>query len=103
MEYVGTGLLRPPGRPLNPHPPFLPPPLICRVRSMLASRACRYSIMVGRPLSRSEMRAVLRGLAGLRAPWNCPHGRPTMRHVCVLPDTRAETGEGEEGALLQRL
>ncbi|GIL65778.1 hypothetical protein Vafri_19404 [Volvox africanus] len=57
-----------------------------RVRAMLASRACRSSIMVGKPLSRPEMRRLLDGLADLRQPWNCPHGRPTMRHVCVLPD-----------------
>ncbi|GLI71001.1 hypothetical protein VaNZ11_016117 [Volvox africanus] len=57
-----------------------------RVRTMLASRACRSSIMVGKPLSRPEMRRLLDGLADLRQPWNCPHGRPTMRHVCVLPD-----------------
>ncbi|KXZ50440.1 hypothetical protein GPECTOR_16g614 [Gonium pectorale] len=56
-----------------------------RVRAMLASRACRSSIMVGRPLSRPEMGRLLAGLAELRQPWNCPHGRPTMRHVCVLP------------------
>lgn len=52
---------------------------------MLASRACRSSIMIGRALSREEMQRVLGRLADLRAPWNCPHGRPTMRHVCVLP------------------
>ncbi|GLC44959.1 hypothetical protein PLESTB_000668600 [Pleodorina starrii] len=56
-----------------------------RIRAMLASRACRSSVMVGRPLSRGEMRRLLDGLAALRQPWNCPHGRPTMRHVCVLP------------------
>ncbi|EFJ46988.1 hypothetical protein VOLCADRAFT_61856, partial [Volvox carteri f. nagariensis] len=55
------------------------------IRAMLASRACRSSVMVGRPLNRGEMRRLLDGLADLRQPWNCPHGRPTMRHVCVLP------------------
>ncbi len=67
---------------------------------MLASRACRYSIMVGRPLSRTDMRDLLRGLARLRAPWNCPHGRPTLRHVCVLPGAE---GEGQGEAMMQRL
>ncbi|PNH01445.1 DNA mismatch repair protein PMS1 [Tetrabaena socialis] len=60
-----------------------------KVRSMLASRACRSSIMVGRPLSRPEMKRLLEGLAALRQPYNCPHGRPTMRHVCVLPERAA--------------
>ncbi|KAL6758919.1 MutL C terminal dimerization domain-containing protein [Haematococcus lacustris] len=55
-----------------------------RVRSMLASRACRSSIMIGTALDRRAMRSVLDNLAGLAAPWHCPHGRPTMRHVCVL-------------------
>lgn len=56
-----------------------------RVRAMLASRACRSSIMVGRPLDRGAMARVVAGLSALDQPWNCPHGRPTMRHVCVLP------------------
>ncbi|CAN8063134.1 unnamed protein product [Agarophyton chilense] len=56
-----------------------------RVRAMLASRACRKSIMVGRALSISEMNTVLRHLAELQRPWTCPHGRPTMRHLFELP------------------
>ena len=54
------------------------------------SRACRSSIMVGRPLDAAAMTRVLGGMAALEQPWNCPHGRPTMRHVCVLP---LEAGE----------
>ncbi len=57
-----------------------------RVRAMLASRACRSSIMIGRALEQREMTRILAHLAGLAAPWNCPHGRPTMRHVCILPE-----------------
>ncbi|KAF5842571.1 hypothetical protein DUNSADRAFT_6420 [Dunaliella salina] len=56
-----------------------------RVRAVLASRACRYSIMIGTPLDHRRMRKILDNLAGMVSPWNCPHGRPTMRHVCVLP------------------
>ena len=52
---------------------------------MLASRACRSSIMIGRALDGRTMRAVLAHLADLEAPWNCPHGRPTMRHLALLP------------------
>lgn len=55
------------------------------MRAVLASRACRGSIMIGTPLDGRRMRKILDNLAGLHAPWNCPHGRPTMRHVCVLP------------------
>ncbi|KAJ7977551.1 DNA mismatch repair protein [Quillaja saponaria] len=55
-----------------------------RVRAMLASRACRSSVMIGDPLGRIEMRKILEHLAGLKSPWNCPHGRPTMRHLVDL-------------------
>jgi DNA mismatch repair protein PMS2 len=62
---------------------------------MLASRACRSSIMIGRPLRRRAMERVLAHLAGLRAPWNCPHGRPTMRHLAVLkPQARVGAAGG---------
>lgn len=27
---------------------------------------------------------ILYNLAGLKSPWNCPHGRPTMRHLADL-------------------
>ena len=69
-----------------------------RVRAMLASRACRSSIMIGRPLTRGAMRRVLANLSRLHSPWNCPHGRPTMRHLCVLPAASASTGGGGGGA-----
>ncbi|MED6155508.1 hypothetical protein PIB30_006016 [Stylosanthes scabra] len=55
-----------------------------RVRAMLASRACRSSIMIGDSLGRNEMEKILEHLAELRSPWNCPHGRPTMRHLVDL-------------------
>lgn len=56
-----------------------------KVRAMLAMRACRGSIMIGTALNHGQMRRIVQRLADLEAPWNCPHGRPTMRHVCVLP------------------
>ena len=55
-----------------------------RVRSMLASRACRSSVMVGTALSRAQMRRLLVRMAATEQPWNCPHGRPTMRHLVNL-------------------
>jgi DNA mismatch repair protein PMS2 len=63
------------------------PPVVrpSRVRAMLASRACRSSIMIGKPLNRRTMESILEHLSGLQSPWNCPHGRPTMRHLAVLP------------------
>ena len=55
-----------------------------RVRAMLASRACRSSVMIGTPLSKQKMAKILGQLADLESPWNCPHGRPTMRHLVDL-------------------
>ncbi|KAK4041190.1 hypothetical protein C8A01DRAFT_45629 [Parachaetomium inaequale] len=55
-----------------------------RVRKMFAMRACRSSIMIGRALSRRQMEKVVRHMGEMEKPWNCPHGRPTMRHLCGL-------------------
>jgi len=52
-----------------------------KVWQLLACRACRGAIMIGRALKVSDMERVLRNLSGLEQPWNCPHGRPTMRHL----------------------
>jgi DNA mismatch repair protein PMS2 len=49
--------------------------------AMFASRACRGSIMIGKPLSIKEMDRIVKRLEDVEHPWNCPHGRPTMRHV----------------------
>ena len=55
-----------------------------RLRAMFASRACRSSIMIGRALNGAEMTRVLRHMSEMDQPWNCPHGRPTMRHLFDL-------------------
>ncbi|PSK40152.1 DNA mismatch repair protein pms1 [Elsinoe australis] len=55
-----------------------------RVRKMMAMRACRSSIMVGKNLTRSRMQKVVRHMGEMERPWNCPHGRPTMRHLAGL-------------------
>ena len=51
---------------------------------MLASRACRSSIMIGRDLDQKTMNKVVTNLATLESPWNCPHGRPTLRFLKKL-------------------
>ncbi|EFX04708.1 DNA mismatch repair protein [Grosmannia clavigera kw1407] len=61
-----------------------PIPRPAKVRRMLAMRACRSSIMVGRALSHRQMAAVLAHMGHMDKPWNCPHGRPTMRHLGSL-------------------
>jgi len=55
-----------------------------RVREMLASRACRTSVMIGTPLNSRQMLKLLHQMASMDHPWNCPHGRPTMRHLVSL-------------------
>ncbi|PHH71655.1 hypothetical protein CDD82_6385 [Ophiocordyceps australis] len=61
---------------------YIPRP--SKVRKMFASRACRSSIMIGKALTMSQMRVLVRQMSELDKPWNCPHGRPTMRHLCRL-------------------
>nr|WJN24956.1 mismatch repair protein [Sporisorium sorghi] len=55
-----------------------------KARAMFASRACRKSIMIGTALNKARMGAVLRNMGTIEQPWNCPHGRPTMRHLACL-------------------
>ncbi|XP_032182950.1 mismatch repair endonuclease PMS2 [Mustela erminea] len=63
------------------------PGVMCRpsrVRQMFASRACRKSVMIGTALSTSEMKKLITHMGEMDHPWNCPHGRPTMRHIANL-------------------
>ncbi|KAI9736062.1 MAG: hypothetical protein M1818_006238 [Claussenomyces sp. TS43310] len=71
---------------LSEHPAgsSLPPPRPARVRKMFAMRACRSSVMVGRTLTQRHMTTLVRHMGEIDKPWNCPHGRPTMRHLCGL-------------------
>ncbi|KAK3041492.1 hypothetical protein RJ639_000469 [Escallonia herrerae] len=71
------------------------PDSVCppRVRAMLASRACRSSVMVGDPLGKNEMQKILEHLTDLKSPWNCPHGRPTMRHLVDLTTVHKQLDE----------
>ncbi|KAK2740564.1 hypothetical protein FQN57_006068 [Myotisia sp. PD_48] len=55
-----------------------------KVRKMFAMRACRSSIMVGKYLTQRQMEKVVRNMGTIDKPWNCPHGRPTMRHLTSL-------------------
>ncbi|TFY55610.1 hypothetical protein EVG20_g9258, partial [Dentipellis fragilis] len=52
-----------------------------KARAMFAMRACRKSIMVGDALQPKQMTKVIRNMGTMDQPWNCPHGRPTMRHL----------------------
>ncbi|KAG8627554.1 hypothetical protein KVT40_005037 [Elsinoe batatas] len=70
-----------------------------RVRKMLAMRACRSSIMVGKNLTQAQMGKVVRHMGEMERPWNCPHGRPTMRHLAGLGEWEGWSGDavGEGG------
>ncbi|XP_037025552.1 mismatch repair endonuclease PMS2 [Bradysia coprophila] len=55
-----------------------------KISAMFASRACRKSVMIGTPLSGSDMQRLISQMGEIEHPWNCPHGRPTMRHLVNL-------------------
>lgn len=55
-----------------------------RVRQMLASRACRSAVMIGTALNNTEMQKLIIQMSQMKNPWNCPHGRPTIRHLFSL-------------------
>ena len=68
-----------------------------KVRRMLAMRACRSSVMIGKTLTLKQMGALVRKMGEIDKPWNCPHGRPTMRHVCGLQEWE---GWKEDGGIV---
>lgn len=41
-------------------------------------------VMIGTALSTSEMKQLVTRMGEMEHPWNCPHGRPTLRHVANL-------------------
>lgn len=54
-----------------------------RLRNIIASKACRASIMIGEALDYRKMCSVVRNLSTLRSPWRCPHGRPVFKILHV--------------------
>ncbi|CAG8767961.1 4361_t:CDS:2, partial [Funneliformis caledonium] len=58
------------------------------VRNMFASRACRKSVMIGDALNRQQMQKIVKRMGDIDQPWNCPHGRPTMRHLFDLSQVK---------------
>ncbi|KAH7049477.1 hypothetical protein BKA57DRAFT_393269 [Linnemannia elongata] len=75
-----------------------------KVRALFASRACRRSVMIGHVLNHTQMKRIVRHMGEIDQPWNCPHGRPTMRHLLDLAELemqerrarrRQQHGEGE--------
>lgn len=68
-----------------------------KVRSMFAMRACKKSTKVGKALTVKGMERIVRHMGELDKPWNCPHGRPTMRHLVELGSVAGWEERGEEG------
>ena len=48
------------------------------IKDRVANVACKASIKAGNILSNSEAESLIKELLKLDAPFNCPHGRPTM-------------------------
>ncbi|CAG8617642.1 670_t:CDS:2, partial [Diversispora eburnea] len=59
------------------------------IRNMFASRACRKSVMIGDALGQQKMEKIVKHMGEIDHPWNCPHGRPTMRHLFDLSQISA--------------
>lgn len=59
----------------------VPKVLLPKIMAMFASRACRSAVMIGTALNRKEMLSIVNQMVSVEQPWNCPHGRPTMRHL----------------------
>jgi DNA mismatch repair protein PMS2 len=57
-----------------------------KVRAFFASKACRSAVMVGDPLAKNAMVQIIRNLSNLAHPWNCPHGRATIRLLASLAE-----------------
>ena len=56
------------------------------VLKYIATKACRMSIMIGINLDKVRMEKILSDMSKILSPWNCPHGRPTMRLLNKLDD-----------------
>jgi DNA mismatch repair protein MutL len=50
---------------------------------VLATSACRSSIMAGEPLTEEQRAGLLAGLRDLSPPYTCPHGRPIMTDLTL--------------------
>jgi len=55
-------------------------------RRVIASRACRSSVMIGDSLFNSQMKTIVSQMSDLQNPWHCAHNRPTIRHLLNISD-----------------
>ena len=69
-----------------------------KIRKLLASRACRGSVMIGKTLKTAKMEEIVKHMGSMDKPWSCPHGRPTMRHLYGLDNWEGwKEGDGVSG------
>jgi len=61
-------------------------PRLPKLHKIFASKACRTSVMIGTALDEPKVRPILDHMSTMDQPWNCPHGRPTMRHLAQISD-----------------
>ena len=59
-------------------------PRPAKTRKILAMKACRSSIMIGKSLSKSQMKQIILQMGQIDKPWHCPHGRPTIKYLYSL-------------------
>ncbi|KAG5440181.1 hypothetical protein PCANB_001750 [Pneumocystis canis] len=52
-----------------------------KIKNILASKACHSSVMIGDSLSENTMKNIVQHMGEMDNPWNCPHGRPTIRMI----------------------
>lgn len=55
-----------------------------KIRAIFASKACRKSVMFGEAIPEQKMQEIIMNMGRIDQPWNCPHGRPTIRHICTI-------------------
>lgn len=70
--------------PISQHSCYSELNLSPKCLSFFATKACRSSIMIGDDLGHIQMKSILDNLSSLYSPWNCPHGRPTIRLIAKL-------------------
>ena len=59
-------------------------PVLPKLLSVFAMRACHGAVRVGDALDEASMGGIVRHMGEMEHPWACPHGRPTMRHLCDI-------------------
>ncbi|KAK4512711.1 MFS domain-containing protein [Mucor velutinosus] len=72
-----------------------------RNRAMFASRACHKAARIGDSLSKNQMTKIVRHMGEIDQPWNCPHGRPTMRHLFNISQFKQEYKANASNRALQ--